>query len=77
MKTIKERFKYPLVMGAESEMESLVSDLREAIEGKRKDCPHDSHSHCMEEDCYIYEDTGYNQAVLDIITLLDTLEGKE
>lgn len=28
-----------------------------------KECPHDSHSHCMKEECYLNEDTGYNAGI--------------
>lgn len=28
-----------------------------------KECPHDSHSHCIEEECYLNEETGYNAGI--------------
>ncbi len=47
-------------------LEAFKKDVREM----KKDCPHDSHSHCMEEMCWIHEDGGYNQAIQDISSLL-------
>lgn len=42
---------------------SLLEENCERLEKSIKICSHDSHSHCMEENCFIYEDGGYNQAL--------------
>lgn len=48
-------------------------DILEGVKGeiKQRDCPHDSHSHCMEEQCWVHEEGGYNQALSDITSLID------
>ena len=38
---------------------------------ERKTCEHDSHSHCMEERCYIHEEGGYNQCIDDLLNNKD------
>lgn len=45
-------------------LSKFTEKLGEVLEPK--DCPHDSHSHCMEEECYLNEPTGYNKALSDI-----------
>jgi hypothetical protein len=72
MKSIKERVeddKRILGINRETEYKSLVSDLREAVEGKRLG-KYDVHPQIKE-----FTNVGnYNQALDDILTLLDTLK---
>lgn len=49
----------------QAERERLVSKI------KFKDCPHDSSAHCWEEDCRIHDVGGYNEAVNDILNLIN------
>ena len=49
-------------------MTTLLKKLESMF--KMQECSHDSGAHCMEEDCYIHEDGGYNQGVKACISTL-------
>jgi len=60
----EDEFRQALTLHEQAVQERVV----EVLEGLRRDCPHDSHNHCMEEKCYIHEENGYNQALNNAIT---------
>lgn len=42
-----------------------------ALISMTKDCEHDSSSHCLEMDCYVHEKGGYNEAIRDVVSLIN------
>src|SRR3990167_4810747 len=54
---------------------SINTVLDEAVRVmKHKECSHDSNSHCLEENCYIHQENGYNKAINDTIQLLNEMK---
>lgn len=41
----------------------MKEEVLKILEATKQNCPHDSHSHCMEEQCAIWEADGWNAAL--------------
>ena len=67
LNTFKGETKKELIEFISQTISEAVKEEREqiitTIKALKLDCYHDSHSHCMEEMCWIHEDGGFNQGI--------------